>query len=319
MIAAMPERTTAYSMRDVIAEVLWDAYKDYELEAACNSFGLPDREDAWTHNSKRIYVRNRLTGVQLPQMLEIARRILDEHPDTALQEMFAGTGLRGVDGEMKNLIFAADGPKPRIVLADAVSNTINIVEGADRCLVYDKPLSPAGLTWGELVAWWAQKNPASAAGRAAAQELYLRLSRSLASDAEKVLFRAYCERYGQAGGQAAPALIPQIYLHYDPYTARELRSMPGGELVRQRMDFLLLPSDRRRVVIEVDGRHHYAEDAYTDDERPSSSLYAEMAAEDRRIRLAGYEVFRFGAYELMQPEGSATARQFFTDLLAASS
>lgn len=314
----MPERTTAYSLRDAIAEVLWDSYKDYELEAACNGFGLPDHEDAWTHNSKRIYVRNRLTGVQLPQMLEIARRVLDEHPDPALLEMVAGTGLRGVDGEMKNLIFAAEGPKPRIVLADAVSNTIDIVEGADRCLVYNKPLSLVGLTWGELVGWWAQRHPASTTDRTA-QELYLRLSRSLASDAEKVLFRAYCERYGRDGGHAAPALIPQIYLHYDPYTARELQSMPGGELVRQRMDFLLLPSDRRRVVIEVDGRHHYTEDAYTDHEKPSPRLYAEMAAEDRRIRLAGYEVFRFGAYELMQPEGPGTARRFFTDLLAAPS
>jgi len=313
----MPERTTAYSLRDAIAEVLWAAYKDYELEAACNGFGLPAPAGAWTYNSKRVYVRNRLTGLRLPEMLEIARRILDEHPDPPLQEMVAGTGLRGVDGEMKNLIFAADGPKPRIVLADAVSNTIDIVEGADRCLVYDKPLSPVGLTWGELVGWWAQRHPASTPDHTAAQQLYLRLSRSLASGAENVLFRAYCERYGQDGGYAAPALIPQVYLHYDPYTARELQSMPGGELVRQRMDFLLLPSDRRRVVIEVDGRHHYTQDAYTDNEKPSPRLYAEMAAEDRRIGLAGYEVFRFGAYELMQPEGPGTARRFFTDLLAA--
>jgi hypothetical protein len=31
-------------------------------------------------------------------------------------------------------------------------------------------------------------------------------------------------------------------------------------LARQRMDSLLLPSDRRRVVIEIDGEHHYAND-----------------------------------------------------------
>ena len=52
------------------------------------------------------------------------------------------------------------------------------------------------------------------------------------------------------------------------------------ELVRQRMDFLLLPSDRRRVVIEVDGKHHYTEDAYTDAAKPSPRLYTEMAARD---------------------------------------
>jgi hypothetical protein len=314
----MPDRTTAYSLRDAIAEVLWGAYKDYELEAACDGFGIPQHENPWTHISKRVYVRNRLTGVQLPQMLDIARRIMDEHVDDELASLIQGGGLRGVDGEMKNLIFAADGPKPRIVLADAVSNTIDIVDGANRCLVYDRPLAPVGLTWGELVAWWSQTYPGTAGtALTPAKQLYARLARSLAGDGEKVLFRTYCERYGQAGAEAAPALIPQVYLHYDPYTARELQTMPGGELVRQRMDFLLLPTDRRRIVIEVDGKHHFAENPYTDREKPSPRLYARMAAEDRRIRLAGYEVFRFGAYELLQRDGADRVRSFFDRLIAA--
>lgn len=311
----MPERTTAHRLRDAIAEVLWDAYKTYEIEVACDVFGLPEHKDAWTHNSKRIYVRNRLTGVKLPQMLEIARRILDEHPDSTLETMVADAGLRGVDGEMKNLIFAADGAKPRIVLADAVSNTIDVVEGADRCLVYDRPLPPVGLTWGDLVGWWSKTHRTLPKNVTPDRHLYMRLVRSLSSDAEKVLFRTYCERYGHEDGNSAAALIPQVYLHFDPYTARELRSMPGGEIVRQRMDFLLLPSDRRRIVIEVDGRHHYTKNAYSDHEKPAPRLYAEMAAEDRRIRFAGYEVFRFGAYELMQPEGTNAARGFFAKLL----
>lgn len=314
----MPEQTTAFSLRGVIAEVLWDAYKNYELEVACDGFGIPTREGAWTHVSKVIYVKNRLTGVQLPEMLEIARRVLDEHPSPALEALVAGAGLRGVDGQMKNLIFAADGAKPRIVLADAVSNTIDVVEGADRCLVYDRPLPREGLSWGQLVSWWSQTKHASPSDQTPEHQLYRRLERSLASPPEKVLFRAYCERYGQ-NESAIPALIPQIYLHYSPYSARELRAMPGGELVRQRMDFLLLPSDRRRIVIEVDGQHHYSENPYSDNAKPSPRLYAEMVAEDRRIRLAGYEVFRFGAHELMHPNGPDTARRFFDELLEVQS
>lgn len=314
-MSEQPQRTTAYVLRDAIADVLWGAYKEYELDAACDRFGMPAVEGAWTHNSKRIYVRNRLGGVQLPQMIEIAQQVLDEHPDEeGLAELVAGSGLRGVDGEMKNLIFAADGPKPRIVLADAVSNTIEIIEGADRCLVFDRPLSPAGLTWGELVAWWSDQNPGlEEPGR----DLYRRLSQTLASEAERVLFRTYCERYGADGGERVPALIPQVYVHYDPYTARELEAMPGGELVRQRMDFLLLPSDRRRIVFEVDGKHHYTEDVGTDRESPSPRLYSEMVSEDRRIRLTGYEVFRFGGYELTQGSGPALVRRFFDELLSA--
>jgi very-short-patch-repair endonuclease len=120
----------------------------------------------------------------------------------------------------------------------------------------------------------------------------------------------YRERYPGSEGRV-PALIPQVYLHYDPYTARELKTVDGHVLARQRMDFLLLLSERRRVVIEVDGQHHYSADG-----KPSSRLYSGMVAEDRRIRLAGYEVYRFGGWELMQPDAPDVLRAFFDELLA---
>lgn len=47
-----------------------------------------------------------------------------------------------------------------------------------------------------------------------------------------------------------------------------------------------------RIVIEVDGKHHYA-----DGEKASTVKYAEMATEDRRLRLAGYDLYRFGGAE----------------------
>jgi very-short-patch-repair endonuclease len=59
------------------------------------------------------------------------------------------------------------------------------------------------------------------------------------------------------------------------------------------MDFLFLLSDRIRIVIEIDGKQHYAEE-----DRASPKLYSEMIAEDRRLKLSGYEVYRFGGYEL---------------------
>jgi hypothetical protein len=45
-----------------------------------------------------------------------------------------------------------------------------------------------------------------------------------------------------------------------------------------------------------------------------------MVAEDRRLRLAGYEVFRFGGAELMHEEQPAKAllEDFFTRLLDGS-
>jgi hypothetical protein len=314
----MAARLSAYNLRSVISELLPGYYKNYEIEQACTAFGMPEVENAWTYNSKRVYVSNRLGGVLLPEMIEISRRILAEHHDPELSQMLYGQGLHGVNGELHNLIFAAVGAKPRIVLRDAIDNVIDIVEGADRVLVYDRRLPDEGLTRGELLNWWAARAHDPGPERLTpSQTLGRRLARSLGSHAESVLFRTYVRRYtGRDDADGVPALIPQVYLHYDPYTAWELETMNGGELVRQRMDFLMLMSDRRRVVIEVDGQHHYANDPYTDQAKPSPRLYAEMVAEDRRIRLAGYEVHRFGAYELMQDHAEHAVNRFFDELLS---
>jgi hypothetical protein len=62
----------------------------------------------------------------------------------------------------------------------------------------------------------------------------------------------------------------------------------------------------------VDGKLHYAED-----ETASPKLYAEMAAEDRHLRLRGYEVvYRLGGFELMLPDASGMLRAFSDELLA---
>lgn len=78
------------------------------------------------------------------------------------------------------------------------------------------------------------------------------------------------------------------------------------------MDFLLLLPGRVRIVIKVDGKQHYA-----DGDTASPRLYSEMVAEDRRLRLRGYEVYRFGGYELMQDDAAEMLRSFFSDLLAS--
>ena len=63
-------------------------------------------------------------------------------------------------------------------------------------------------------------------------------------------------------------------------------------------------------MIEVDAKQHYSKD-----DKPSPQLYSEMVAEDRRIRLTGYEIYRFGGWELMQPNGEQLRRHFFDELL----
>ena len=212
----------------------------------------------------------------------------------------------GVTGYCKNLIFAANGPKPEIVLADAINNDIQIVKNQEFCLVYDRPISIDGLRWSELVQWWADIDGPNEPERA----LYRRLAASLNSPPEKRLFRLYFEILRDTYKERLPAIIPQVYLHYDPYTIRE--QPDGSSLVRQRMDFLLLLPHRQRIVIEIDGRQHYA-----DGDGASPQRYAAMVAEDRNLRLMGYEIYRFGGYELMQANPRAIVEPFLIRLMAA--
>jgi very-short-patch-repair endonuclease len=216
----------------------------------------------------------------------------------------------GVSGNVKNLIFAANGPKPEIVLSDAVNNDVQIIKNAEYCLVYDLPIPQTGLMWSDLVTWWAGMKGNSKSSIDTERDLIRRLIASLDpnSKPERLLFDTYYRVFRNQLGEKLPALIPQVYLHYDPYTLRHL----GGSkrLVRQRMDFLILFSNHDRVVVEVDGKQHYA-----NANEASPQKYAEMVAADRELHLAGYEVYRFGGYELDNTNAGRIIEDFFTKLL----
>lgn len=210
----------------------------------------------------------------------------------------------GVKGNIKNLIFAADGPKPEIVLKDSLNNDIQIVKNEEYCLVYDKPIPQNGLRWMDLVKWASLKEEIETESE---RRIYKRLEKSLDSKPEKTLFYNYFKHFKGQLNEDLPALIPQVYLHYDPYTLRQLDG--SKRLARQRMDFLMLLADKIRIVIEIDGKQHYSEG-----DRSSPRLYSEMVAEDRNLKLKGYEIYRFGGYELCSDQAEVIVKEFFRDL-----
>ena len=190
------------------------------------------------------------------------------------------------DGRPKNLIFASP-VKPDLRFRDAVNNDIEIVTNADKVLIYDRPIGIEGIRWIDLQTWWASTHGISDQKTAKAT-LYKRLLSSLPANSppQRLLFESYFRRFGVAIPDL-PALLPEVWLHWDPKTVYE---RGADALLRFRMDFLLLLPGGVRVVLEVDGKQHYSDR----DGKALPSKYAEMVSADRDLKLAGYHVFRFG-------------------------
>jgi hypothetical protein len=219
--------------------------------------------------------------------------------------VFTVTSTRAARGRPKNLIFASPS-KPDIRITDAIDNDIEIVTGADEVLVYDRP-TQEGVLWRDLQAWWKDTQDLSD-DEEAKSTLYDRLLGSMpdSSPPQRNLFKAY--HHIHAGSvPRLPALLPEVWLHWDPKTVRE---RGPDAMLGFRMDSLLLLPHGYRVVLEVDGATHYSTDGH-----PDAAVYAKGARGDRELKLARYEVFRFGAAELQNPRAAEPMlRQFFTDL-----
>ncbi len=250
------------------------------------------------------------------ELLRVDGWCLEETERLSGHPVFSGRPLRrGVDGRPKNLIFASTGPKPELGFSDAVNNDIVILRNEEHCLVYDQPITEDGLLWGELVRWWANSSSAEITESDARRQLGERLLAAAGSPAESWFFEAYFRCFKPKLEKHLPALIPQVYLHFDPATLRQLRARGEGKRFPvQRMDFLMLLPDRVRVVLEVDGQQHYA-DGMHQKAYASPRVYADTMGADRRLRLAGYEVYRFGGFELRNRTVAAqTVETFFNDL-----
>jgi hypothetical protein len=215
---------------------------------------------------------------------------------------------RGVRVTPKNLIFASK-VKPDLRFSDAINNDVEVVTGRDDVLIYDHPIGPEGLSWKDLQAWW--ETSSGLAGDEAKKSLYKRLFSCLPDNSppQRLLFESYFKHFKHAIPRL-PALLPEVWLHWDPKTVQERGK---DALLRFRMDFLMLLPNGIRVVLEVDGKQHYA----GADSRADPSKYAAMAAADRDLRLSGYDVYRFGATELIAPTGPTRAGDFFERLFRA--
>ena len=274
------------ALRDAIANAVADNVKAYDVAEVCTellNLAPPKNEHDDPFASKRIYVGVRLKGKSIEQLTELARKVIAEYDDQELAAFLSRLGAHGVSGELKNLIFAADGPKPRVVLRDAINNVIEVVENAQHCLIYGQPLAESGLTWQELIGWWSEISGEDGDARTLGLSLYRRLARSLDNDAEMLVFRTYCKRYS-SGSFDVPALIPQVYLHYDPHAP------PTRAPTRRRW-----PASAWTSSCCCAGAAAWSSRSTAGSTTPGATVppipaLCRMIREDRHLRLEGYEV-----------------------------
>lgn len=220
--------------------------------------------------------------------------------------------LSGVKGKIQGIVFAAVG-KPDLLLTDVLNQDVSIPVQENKYLFYDEIINPDGLRWNRLKDWYDNNHLSH-------EKPFLdRMWESVIhcdSPVEKDLFTAYLELVEEMGDNI-PALLPQVYLYYDSKVQKE-RTVKIFD--HQCMDFLMLFSDSRRVVIELDGVQHYGEKRQIagrmyPDYIASPTLYAEMVTAQRNMTLAGYEVYRFGGKEFEDADrANANIKQFFRDL-----
>lgn len=211
----------------------------------------------------------------------------------------------GVQGKVKNIIFAAT-YKPEIIFDDALNNDIRVTKNGDHCLVYDEPIPQSGLTWNSLVTWYAVKFGINTdQEKRFLQRLHDCLDLTFKVNGQEAgpetwMFLAYHELRNELGIDL-PALIPQVYLYYDPQTLQER----GYKLFEhQKMDFLMIFSHQDRVVIEIDGKQHYAEQ-----DKASPKRYGDMVRAHREMSLLGYDVYRFGGYEFLEANNGEVGKK----------
>lgn len=139
-----PSKVSSRTFRSAIEEALIHTYTRSDLETVFAEelklqWPNPDQQPSHVDYSKRDVINTYTAGWDLPRLVALARRIVAElevtgillDDLTALLNEYDRGG--GVGTPAKNLIFAANGPKPELVLRDAVNNDIEIVQNGEFC------------------------------------------------------------------------------------------------------------------------------------------------------------------------------------------
>lgn len=307
--AAPDTRLTIGLLQNTVPVVLY-VLSANELAKWGDRLGLgPSDKDPMA--SKKSYVRDRLLSTPSSAFPAVAEQVLREFQSNAEGKgkeppteewLRAWEALReavGID-EIQTIVFASRG-KPDLVLHDVPNS--QLVDAKGSALIWRTQITDGGLTVADMLQWWRSN-------RRAEDSLYGRLSECCQNDDERAVLDFYYRTLVKMDVKCElPALLPQVWLSYDPLTREQRYGKPA--LDRQRLDFLMYLPGRRKVIIEVDGIYHISKG----DGRACLETYSNGLAADRGLMAKGYTIYRFGANEIQQ-DASDVLGQFFHDILS---
>lgn len=294
---------------DTCAEILYVRSAN-DIAQWCDRLEMgPSNKEPFS--SKRSYVRDRVLNTPsstLPAVIENVLREFQPHAEGKGKEppteewLHAWEALRGAFGidEIQSIVFASRG-KPDLVLHDVPNRQLADVKGA--ALIWHTSIAEKGLTIADMLRWWRSN-------RRAEDSLYQRFVECCQTEDERAVLNFYYnEKVGRIDEKCElPALLPQVWLAYDPLTRQQRLGQAAVE--RQRLDFLMYLPGRRKVIIEIDGIHHISRNGG----RACLETYSEGLAADRGLMAKGYTIYRFGANEI-QKDRADVLGQFFHDIL----
>ncbi|PHG74423.1 hypothetical protein [Bacillus wiedmannii] len=199
--------------------------------------------------------------------------------------------------------------KINLVMEDLTTGDFTIHNAKDDSyLVFNERIPAKGLTWKQLNTWWKNQSPI----HNKPEDLIERM-KEVCVWSEKKFLDLYLNLYDD---DDHPAILPQITIAYSPILSKsDLRNLEIDPKHRYTMDFMVIPNDKTKILIEIDGREHYSKlltkilveidgkEHYSTLKNSvyiaAPELYAAQAKEDRELKVKGYTVFRFGGSEMM--------------------
>lgn len=294
---------------DTCAEILYVRSAN-DIAQWCDRLEMgPSNKEPFS--SKRSYVRDRVLNTPPSKLAVVVENVLREfqpHADGKGKEpptegwLRAWEALReavGID-EIQTIVFASRG-KPDLVLHDVPNSQIADAKGA--ALIWRTRITEKGLTVADMLDWWRSNHRAD-------DSLYRRFSECCQNNDERSVLDFYYRTVVKMDENSElPALLPQVWLSYDPLTREQRYGKPA--LDRQRLDFLMYVPGRRKVIIEVDGIYHISKGTG----QACLETYSKGLAADRGLMAKGYTIYRFGANEI-QEDAMDVLGQFFHDILS---